>query len=628
MKPYLFVLISLCIMPVTLAQQTKNFYDLYGRQGSITQKDEILEGQLAKEGKYTFQWREVDNHGIHTYLATGNLKNHQPEQLWIFEKGDWEYTVSSGAASIVPEFQAKGNRSQWKGNFSAGNASGKWTYMVQEVENRLVRTKPLVALEQTFKNQKLVGAFQWQFNTDQVFFTLQGNCNEAGEAHGTWVYEYKDLSGMLVKESHEYHQGLLLSVSLGRSDNIITQHWEANEAYVSAIKNDTYALGDKLFSVSEAYGLGSEYYNMLIPSVFKISWGLDTFPLEVNFPMPFFRRLIFPLQSQEQETIARSQRKIQELKQQITVHLSGDMFIERARGEQLDASVSYLNATLSRLQSIDSLLQKTNEPDFAYKNRFQQGVSHWVSKINEVTLVKGTVYESHVVHLPVLTYSSEAKQIFKAIEVLLQDTERALPVHLQIVKETTELLEKEGKLKSLEGQMSSRFIGLQAQYQNQQGIGKIIADQWIQGYLQSLIKSYAQETAYEEALALGQDILTKMSQLENIFAEIPAYDTMSQDIKSKYTSMVYNPYTGENDIPLVVKRRTHQNIQELLWPWLHQRLVQVQHFDAFMQYWRQQFHVFEAVMALAYDESASARKLNKRIRSEKRPERIFRLLLP
>lgn len=627
MKPSVFLcLFCLFITPFVFGQNTKVFEDRFGQQGSVSYRGELPLHQLPLSGPYAMQWRTVQEDQVNTYAASGQLKQHLPHGTWIFEQGFWNYRISTGQ-STTPEFTTQGKKGQWKGNFANSIPDGLWMYLAHQVQNKTIHPKPIIRLEQRFKDGKLSGSFQWHFDEASSNLKIKGQCNSSGEAHGTWTFEYRNSAGESITETHHYHNGLLLRVATSGAENhsFVLEH---NQAYVDQPNHERYALGNMLFSISEAPGQSTHLYRSLIPEAFKISWNLEVFPYTTQLPTPLFRKLIFPLKATEQDAIGKSQQTIQELQTAIKSQLTGEMFIERYRSEALDLSISYLNATQTRLHAIDSLLQRTRFDDFLYKNRYREGLSHWESKINEVRSVRGTVHENQEKPLPLLLRESGNLSLFDNILQLLEDTAKALPEHLKIIRETHLQLQKEEELNELESQITSRFTKLQSRFTSEEGIGKTLADVWINRHLESLIKDYAQETEFEVAKSQAQNILSDLDQLEMMGRDLTAFDQMSQKITSNYTTMVYNPYNGENDIPLIVKKRAYQNIKDILWPWLNQRIQNAETFEEFTRYWQQQFQVYDAVMALAHDESPSARRLNTRIRKEKKPERLLRLLLP
>jgi hypothetical protein len=99
-------------------------------------------------------------------------------------------------------------------------------------------------------------------------------------------------------------------------------------------------------------------------------------------------------------------------------------------------------------------------------------------------------------------------------------------------------------------------------------------------------------------------------------------------LSNQYRYLAYNPYTGINDIEVRLKRRFLITVQTVLWPWLKTELTESADWYAFTENWQQQFRTFNFLMNFAYREDKQADRLQKRIRKEKKPERIWRWLQP
>lgn len=417
--------------------------------------------------------------------------------------------------------------------------------------------------------------------------------------------------------------GLIVKQITKKNEDVLEKIWTENQLFVDGKHSNDVALGDMLFTKSLAESDGLTYYNNVVSTAFDWKWNIKAFPFELNLPKPIFRKLIYPLNQNELEAITRSTKKIEILKKDIENILSDDLTIKRLRSDSLDVSISYLYQTKQRLQVIDSLLNRTKDEFFLYKNRNQEGLNHWIQAVNAFDEVRGKIYESISANMPML----KNDVFFEDILDLLYSTQVDLLQYYGAINKVSIQLEKEDEQKNLETQMNFQYEKLLNIYQQQIGITNHIDNYWIKDFLQNKIKHYLQLTDYDEAKKYAGNILDKMTFFENIHAQTKDFDSLSDDLTSHFTLMVYNPYTGKNDIPMVAKKRALQNIKTRLLPWLNSHMIAIDNFDEFVSNWENQKIVKANILNFAHSESNQAKKLNKRLRKEKNPERMFKMLM-
>lgn len=630
MKRWIWIVAFLALSLEVDAQNLKIFEDGLGVKGEYRFSGEYQDTVLPRQGPVEIRWRELSGGYLKTYRVKGQTRDHLPTGRWIWEEAQWDYKVSAGA-SIVPLFEAKGERMKWEGAFVAGKPDGKWMFNVDSISGSGKPVSYLIKVEMAFKNGKPSGAFSLTDNTGSYALRVKGMCDTTGVAAGTWNYTYKNEQGVLVKEEREYKQGLLTAVKRTEGTNKSELNFESNSRF---IQNGNYLasvngsrIGDLSFGQDEYGGIASELYHENLSQYFQRGWKLGVFPYAFDRFIPSFRRLEHPLNEKEIRDLANSRRLISGQKDTIEQLLSGNISIHRSRSGELDTTISYLQLQLLRLNYLDSLLDRVELPFFTYKNRYGMDSRNWIEGLNRFRYAKGQVYDSLRVELPLIELAGDSVYFFREIYHILSRNEAELPRYFQEVENAHISVKQEGELQELENKIAERFAEQQLFYEDKEGIGALIRTKWVRGEVQHLIQEYARSDEYETALSIGSEVLVKLDSLESWQSKIELFDRMPELLKSSYTYLVYNPYTGENSIAVTNKKRFLNAVLTNLWPYLLNEIREESEWAAWCELWERQFTVFNYLVDFAAKDDAHAKRIDKRVRKEKKPEKMLKILL-
>ncbi len=621
------LIILMALLIESNAQQVKTFHDELGVKGEIRYSAGYNDSILPKQGTVDIRWREMRGNDIATYVIKGQTREHLPNGKWIWEEATWNYTVRVGE-SIAPLFQSKAKRMKWEGNFVNGLPDGKWLFVLDSITGNKKSFVSLMKFDVIYKAGVPTGAFNYESNG----YKLKGMLDSDGVATGTWIYTYKSLNGVSVKEERVYKKGLLIDVSITEGTVMsITKRFENNARFADSAGDAQFyqrqQVGTERFQQDEYYSVASNVFYDGIQNAFLKGWKLDAFPYQFKLEIPAFKKLEFPLFENEKKDIADAHQLIDRQRASIEEHLSGNIYIHRSRSGTLDTAISYLQLKLTRLNYIDSLLRRTELPHFTYKNRHEQGVHHWISGLNDIRFSKGEVYDSLSVELPKVDYPTDTSHVFSTIKKLLQSSERVLPEYFQIVENAQTSLKREGELNALEDRMLERYMALQTDYAELKGIGEEINTKWLKSDVQHLIQTYAQTDDYDSALQIASDIMSRLDSIQSWKSKLDIFDKMPEVLRAQYTNMAYNPYTGNNDIEITVKKRFIQNVLTQMWPYMRNELSAQNDWNQWVELWNRQFDVYHYLLAFASKEDKHAIRLNKRVRKEDKPEKMLRLIL-
>ena len=624
-KVFTFLVLLMFFALPNYAQKQDVFEDSLGVKGVVIYATENFDTKLPKQGPYSIQWREFENNKVITYLVNGEVRNHLPHGNWVWQQGNWNYNINA-AKTIQPNFSTSGTVSKWQGSFDNGLPNKNWTFSLDSVDNNGKIVENLVQVRVAYKNGIPTGKFSIEDKRTNSSFNLLGNTDANGIATGEWIYNYK-FNNNTITEKHNYINGLLQNVIIFAND---TQqiNYTSNQHFFSHTdtQNIVTKIGALSFFESEHLGNANNFWTELTQNYYQNGWQLGVVPHDFHLPIAAFKRLEYPLTTEELAQIENIQIVSSSIQNKINEYIKGEMLIQRSRSSAMDLSISFLEQTSKRMHLIDSLILRTKLPSFTYKNRFQQGVLHYIDAINSMAEIKAQVYDTLSVFLPTISPNTQNFKLFKELEMLVEISEKSLEEHFAIIATETVNIQHENDRKELENELLLKLKNLQEKFDNQYGVGAQIEEKWISGHLQSEIKRYAQKDDYETAMNLGNKILQRIDTITLLHNRVAVFDSMPQRIFDEYNRMVFNPFTGKNDLPLTVKKRFLTTILDNLWPWLEQNIQNETDWESWKQLWEQQFSLYNFVMTFANREDKQAQKLNKKARKETNPEKLLKML--
>lgn len=617
----LFSTSFLCVF----AQQTTTFEDQFGKQGVVSHEGTWSDSLLPKEGRFDLKWRStLNNDSLITYLAKGRLSDHMPSGSWTWEEASWDYTVEIGN-SILPEFSTTGIHHIWKGAFKAGVPHGKWIYGQGSPILRIERRDTPLRIEVGFKNGVVNGEVIINDKRSDNEIVITGHTDANGIVTGTWEFNYFcEVSQQVTTEIRKYNNGILTERILNR-DTIV---------YLDAISklkqiqegDSSIVLGEKKYlkDIEESKGveLLSEYMN----EYFLKGWKLDIFSYDfVRHPL-FYKRFAYPLNENELAKRLTIKTSIEDLINQVKTHLSkGNVYINRSRSKELDLAISALEIAIERLKIIDSLVGFSHLPDFIYLDRRNGGLIDWASELQKTTVFKGIVYPEYQDSFQEIDLIQNEWKVFELSIELLENLKKQLPAYFNQVNKSFEALNREGELQALENKMMQELKMLDSLYIDKKNFEEHIHQYWIYTFLTEQIKEYANTDDYEDALMLGNKLTKKMEYLLEWNEEWEMINTIQKDLKESYINYAYNPYNGEHDIQLPIKKRFIVNVQSKMIPWMIAELENAKEWDEFKTQWDEFKLMRNYLIKFAQINDRSDRRLERKIRREDSPERIYKL---
>ncbi len=607
---------------IAYAQQVKTFHDTFGVQGEIRYTGNYIVDSLPKQGAVDIRWRTIDSVHLKTYLTKGNTQNHVPNGVWTWEEARWNYHIRVGDNS-QPVFSTNGRRKRWEGRFLKGTPDGRWTFSMDSINNTGRIAANYIKININYKEGKPTGNISYENRLRSV--RLSGTLNSDGVATGTWVYNYKNQEGIQVTEERLYTNGLLTQINVTAKSKytIVLEH--NNHFFTNTTSAQPGRVGSLRFAKEEYNTDASDLFFLDFTHYFLGGWQLEAFSYSFDRKGPGFQRLEYPLSNVETEDIRSAKTMIARQKKEIEDHLSSNIHIYRFRNVQIDTTVAYLQLKLERLYYLDSLLTQSDHPEFTYKNREEKELNAWIEELNRNRTTKGEVFDTVKVDIGLLPVSSAS--IFGQIRNYITNNQKLLSSYFNIVEHAGIAVHREGELKTLEDEMVKKFDDLQNAYADKKGIARIIHERFIKGQVATLLQEFAGTEDYNKAIARSNVLNSMLDSIAHWSDLLEPFDDMPATIRAEYSKMVYNPYSGANDIEIVNKRKFIQNVQTVMWPHMLKELNQTADWDKWVHLWNQQFEVYHYLLNFAARDDASAKRLDRRVRTDKKPERMLQYIL-
>lgn len=634
MKKAIAVFTFLILTSVLSGQQIKEIFDEHGLQGKLFYNGERSDSLLPNTGIYQLSWRDLAEDSIRTFFAKGRLENHRPDGKWSWREGIWRYEVRPGS-NDEPLFSTFGKRVIWDAQFFKGELEGPWRVKVEQVDKKGEVLSNLLTLTARYKSallhEKLI-IDDRRLLSGNVYFDLP--VNASGEAHGLWSMRYpavNDSDTILITEERHYESGLLYKVVQHYPDTsyntLLEREWQFLEQRRQVKDTSELRIGARAFADDGYAGTSQDLLRQYVQQFLLGGWNHNLFPYEFKRGVPIFRKLQLPLTNRELLLIEKMEKRSDSLRSQISVRLGyRNIKINRGRSADLDLAISYLKKSEQLLDKVDSLLSKAIDPMFTYCNRSGGEVCHWPDSLNAPGEARGVVYDSVYVVMPRFPTAIESLGLIGGMAEVVSALDTTLPPYLQTVDESFEKILKADDIRALSDKLTKKLHVLENEYSGMDGLGKFVRERWVEQHLNNELKRFSREDSYKRAMKYGDAILNRMDTLLAWAPYWSEFDSMPDRLNEQYRYFAYNPYTGEHDIEMPVKRRFFNVVKERLWPYLEEELVRVEEWNDWVNQMEITRTTYSSLMRFAAIEHRSTRRLERRIRKEENPAKMVRTI--
>jgi hypothetical protein len=549
---------------------------------------------LQLTGKYFWQLREeLPGGALRLVRIAAQFKNGRIDGHLLYTQHDLQLEVGDIAADSLL-VQAKGQVVQLQAHFQQGKASGQWL-LEQGTYPRIGQPTTKITFSPASQ----------QFSYAGVAGQLTGKINQSGAVQGPWkwqqdslVYEYQYESGRLTAIRQQ--EQLMATAAFRQLEQLLrAEHnlrWERDS---SSRFDPGLASNDSILILQQPWSVAFSGLRTLLDGPW--SW-LQRHP-RIQLPlMPAISGVFIPLDTANlpQATMAELERY-----RDSTQKCLQAPSLQLRIGQDAALDQLYAEAQLAQQQA-DSLLA-AYRAYLAPASRRQLFLSQ----------------SSPANYLPQAAVLSSLKTAAAQAIGLLDDYAAQLFNFRQQFRE-------EAALTALESAWLATLNRLsELKPDSAYAVGLQLWTNLQQGHLQAQKEAYTALQNLEQRRQFLRGALDEAEGLLRYF-ELQAYPfltTAPADFQKAYTQMLYNPYMGVNNIEQVNRRRLLTYFKVDFWPWWCEQLQQVARPQQLFEAQETAKLLYEAIMALGTDDSREANRLEKRIRREKSPERVVRLLL-
>ncbi len=635
-RAILLLLACGAVIPVFGQVQDKLYHDAFGLQGSVNYRGVWpVDSAFPEKGPYTLRWRHLERDTLRTYLTKGNLRGHMPHGKWSWQQADWNFSIEPGSG-IEPRFATEGEEQFWEGQFALGEADGSWIYRLSEKKQGQTagRGEHRIEIKSAFQKGQMRGAWSVHDRNPEAEVRIAGRTNERGEAHGKWTYRYSRF-GEACREERSYADGMLLTVKryVGKDTVVVNfkerlRFFEAGTQSDSLVAQSYTVVGDLEFTNEEVSCYATRLLQHYLYEHLLKGWELDIFPLQFERRGPVFRRLKYllnPDESNMRDSLYMLNSTLQKGIDAVFEGRSPD--IARARSQELDLAVGALQAALIRVSLIDSLLKHSESDDFLYIERNRGGLERGFGAINTTAAYMGQAYPEGAGQLPLIDLRSDSIPYLAELYDVMQRTAHYIEAHLHTAEEIFVQMKRQGELNALESEMLNKLERLDSLYSNKGRTASMVLERWIERDLQQRIRAYAQNDDYKTGRELAAGIIMEMDSLLSWSADWERLDRLDAELDAAYTYNAYNPYTGENDIPLGVKNRFRRQVIQVLLPHMRAQLELAESWEEFTDAYHKMVSLRRELIRYAFMDDRSDRRIERRVRQENRPEKMLQIFM-
>jgi len=627
-------LISIVAFPFfVFAQKSKSFYDDFGLQGKVTYSGTWRDSSLPENGRYELSWRTLNSGNVKTYKASGNLNKGLLQGKWLWEEAAWTYSIQTGK-TLTPDFKLSGLRYAWNASFKDGKAHGNWNFTLDSVPATEKFRTEKVQIQASYESALPIGKFTIFDSRTTNSFTATGECNKKGIAIGTWVFETVTGNNHIV-ETRKYEEGILtelISTTFTEVDTISQEIiWNDRKEMLEKIKKGKsplpFCIGEANFQTDGSETPVKEIFVSYFDSLLLKKWNLSVFNASYEVSQPSFKKIQYPFTNEEKIALEQSVTMNKNILHESEWRLQyQNLELNRSRTVTLNKAVAYTEAIHAKALLLDSLLREAGSEFFTYQNRKNEFEKVWGALINSNNSHTNSAGETTLV-LPVFNVSKNTKGLLKELHEHTGQLQTLLIPHLNEIDVAYQKFQKEGELLKLENIISNKVHLLDSCYSKQSVTGEWVKMNWVNGYVRSLFKEYSNTEDFTMAKDKAKDIIRKSDTLILWHNHWKRIDSMAIYLKEYYTVFEYNPYNGKHDIEIRKKRKFYNKVNSVLWPWLIQELQKGESWFDWTSLKSSTEEVFVYLKHFANDDSKTSRKLEDKVKKEKSPEKILKILL-
>ncbi len=575
---------------------------LYAQKIQAYQGSMVLESGDSARVTYTY----IESKGKRTLQGDFTLKSEKVlanddiqylTNTWqgSFEKGlkqgNWSYTADNHLINIkgVKEFNVVSSlqttSSVLRASYDMGMPNGLWEYNKKRYfkgENPRV----LATAKLQFNRGVLSGKVLARIEDDNFPVDIQGQVNENGFLHGTWLLNYKQDS-IQVQESRLYENGFLLDLvrtTKNKSNDTLSYiSWDhVKEALQNSKDRDFTIYPEKfplLFDVGYAANapeiVEQEIGNEIMRTILRDMLYLDT--SFVKNPPRILGTARFKYKSNKQESaLMTAMKAYPDTIQKVLQQIRNKKFFElnNQRSDTLAWSYEYLKNYNQKLTDWQEVITFINSDAYPFVNPaiyFEQQIPFLKSAD---TLRYNYDGENKT---KIIQYTQQSIKNVASLYGRMREEETLIREIVQQCNSALDKVLKSDKLDRMETILLTAFKEVEEEYAiTHKEVSGLLIQNWRQQFLDNEFNkrkhNYTSSNSYEEKESLLYENLNFLSDLKPLPKRIQKIYYVKDSIDQLYTQSKLDPYTF-NTVETKVKRKLYDKLAIELFDYLQKGLA-------------------------------------------------------
>lgn len=553
-------------------------------------------------GKYSWELKkQIEGNQWQLAILEAEFKANQlhGEFYWT------DYLLDLSIAYFTKEevnARATGFKTVVTGKYENGNPVGRWRIVKQ---HHGARNDTLQIL--TYE----VNSGFWNARVDNQFF--EGYTTKERYYSGLWKWRTADG----VNYQTNFYNGIMTAVKINEESydaaglfEYVSQILEARDSIAAPPTKQSWVWDIGLSASDSLMKIQADYVQILEKSFQPIELLNQLLDQKANLQLPQLngsKRFYYPLPKENIELLQQRQQKLELFDSLLAEQLQLPLFVLRRNTNE---NLQLLLNEAEELQTILSLHLETVKTLQKKETRYSS--TRFLPDFN------GQYYATHLAYVSALQLSAD-QNLYNAEDMLAR------------LEAKKGVLREQGAVEELEMEWSKLITELQNEYMpdSTDRLGLFLYEKYVTEVFQFSMRKYSSLTQINEKREYLKSTIEYFQYYFTFFKNKQHQFLTKAPVvfADNYNVMLVNPFTGEANIPEVLKRRYLTKVQNELWPWQVETVKNSPSEAQFRLELAKAERLKKAIVDFATDTSKEAKRLENRLRRERDMQRFAESML-
>lgn len=589
----------------------------------------VSNGDTIYDGPFLFQRSNLETllkEQDSSFLIKGNFKDSKANGPWQFQFGEFTSESKSEVVDFDYRILVSGTQEKSLGNFNNGVPDGEWIFTIQEIENSEV-------VKTTFKSNITYedGVPQQNFQIENDSSALVGRLLRDGLAHDEWTSYGTDI--LVDSENWYFKEGLLTRIKIEsdaikkeipvfKTDHLNYRTIPLNNQFLKLLKTKLESIQLDQSQIGKLVSENNNQYNKINKILSQL--GSTSFTPNMTVKVPYF-----PLDSLQNKALRNIvSNYASSFNTAKTILSNSHLNIVKRTDEEAaflyEAAKKIKENYLDPLENYiglyrDSITPYLNNEEIAQKlwpngkPKKDINIALESSKaVRTFELSNSSNYDFNGVNLKTVEHITDYAKVSLDKILATLDPKMSDDVQMQSLQELENDLIS---LNNLLGQQVDSLSGsLPEDYKTSLTMLTDLADR--------NLSTYATISNPNEKLTYGESLKTCLTEIKSLSTSIASLPEKKVEIKNLYTDDIWNPFMA-TVMEEEVKKRIVEAYTDILIPYFIKSTSDTLNCDQIEPLNNQIIYTNNRMADLR---EMDTRKLERKLRRERRPEAVLKLL--